>query len=256
MSNLNEAQINLIRKMGSDRVTATDLSFSEGETLGGLITLGIVEKVRGKGGWSAWRVVNFYDLMEELDTASTISEPAADEIELPAPTDATLGDEIHDRPFEEPISLIMDTYYQPETRNTETYKTVTIPARDEHEGYHARIVTLKWVCPVCGSKRGEPFDALSYDGSMRLNVHSWMNPCGHVDKYADVCKEADAMIAPEILPEVAPLPAANMYTNTIAAKDEHISQLEARVKELEAQVRRLKKTLDLESGYAEFLENK
>lgn len=76
-----------------------------------------------------------------------------------------------------------------------SYKTVTIPSRESHEGLYSRIVTLKWVCPVCGEPRGEPFESLSYDGSLRLNVHCWDNPCGHIDNYADVRREADAMIA-------------------------------------------------------------
>lgn len=73
-----------------------------------------------------------------------------------------------------------------------TTRTVTIPAREEHAGYHAREVTLEWVCPVCGGPRGEPHSGLSYDGSRRLYVHQWDNPCGHVDRYAAVRVEADA----------------------------------------------------------------
>lgn len=89
------------------------------------------------------------------------------------------------------------------------YKTVTIPARDEHDGIWSRIVTLRWVCPICGGQRGEPFESVSYDGSRRLHVHSWHNPCGHVDKYSSVRQEADAMNAE--------LPSSSLYPHRFNA---------------------------------------
>lgn len=76
-----------------------------------------------------------------------------------------------------------------------TTRTVIIPARAEHEGFHSREVTLQWTCPVCGGVRGEPFATWSYDGSRRLYVHGWINPCGHIDNYDAVRKEADAVEA-------------------------------------------------------------
>lgn len=79
-------------------------------------------------------------------------------------------------------------------KNTEDimpqYRTVTIPSRDDHDGFYSMTVTLEWTCPVCGGPRGEPFDTVSYDGSRRLHCDGWRNACGHVDKYADVRKEA------------------------------------------------------------------
>lgn len=71
-------------------------------------------------------------------------------------------------------------------------RTVIIPATDQHEGIYRATVTLNWVCPVCGEPRGEPRPAVSYDGSLRLLCDGWSNPCGHVDKYADVRREAAA----------------------------------------------------------------
>lgn len=65
-------------------------------------------------------------------------------------------------------------------------RTVTIPGCEQHEGLYSLIVTLPWACLHCGVPRGEPFDSLSFDGSRRLNVHSWVNPCGHVETYAEV----------------------------------------------------------------------
>lgn len=69
---------------------------------------------------------------------------------------------------------------------SETTRTVTIPACAEHEGLFAVQVTLPWVCLHCGGPRGEPFETISYDGSRRLGVHGWTNPCGHIEKYSEV----------------------------------------------------------------------
>jgi len=44
---------------------------------------------------------------------------------------------------------------------------------------------------VCDQIAGAILDKiLAYDGSLRLEVDCWDNPCGHVDKYADVLNEA------------------------------------------------------------------
>lgn len=67
-------------------------------------------------------------------------------------------------------------------------KIVTIPACEQHEGYAALTVALPWECLDCGGPRGEPSDGISYDGSRRLHVHTWTNPCGHVEKYSAVRK--------------------------------------------------------------------
>ena len=69
------------------------------------------------------------------------------------------------------------------------YRAVVIPGRVEHDGIYSMVVTLKWVCPVCGGPRGEPYQGWSYDGSRRLAVHQWDNPCGHIDKYSAVRDE-------------------------------------------------------------------
>jgi hypothetical protein len=69
-------------------------------------------------------------------------------------------------------------------------RTVRIPAVKAHEGFHSAQVTLIWECPACGGPRGEVFDTLSFDGSRRLGVHGWKNPCGHVDGYEQVRREA------------------------------------------------------------------
>lgn len=68
--------------------------------------------------------------------------------------------------------------------------TVTIPAKTEHEGLFSAQVTISDKCPVCGGDRGKKFSGVSFDGSHRLDVDQWNNPCGHVDKYSAVRKEA------------------------------------------------------------------
>lgn len=65
-------------------------------------------------------------------------------------------------------------------------RTVTIPGCVEHEGLLAITVTLPWTCLHCGGPRGEPVDTISYDGSRRLGVHGWTNPCGHIEKYSEI----------------------------------------------------------------------
>ncbi len=72
-----------------------------------------------------------------------------------------------------------------------TQRTVTIPACEMHGGYpgYAARVVLEWTCPHCGGPRGEPAPTISYDGSRRLGVDGWSNPCGHIDKYSDVRAE-------------------------------------------------------------------
>lgn len=67
-----------------------------------------------------------------------------------------------------------------------SYRTVTIPATEEHDGYASLTVTLPWTCLECGGPRGEPFQTISWDGSRRLYCDGWINPCGHVEKYSSV----------------------------------------------------------------------
>jgi hypothetical protein len=68
---------------------------------------------------------------------------------------------------------------------------VTIPTKPGHYGSYINVQTyeISDFCPVCGRKRGRVFGTLSYDGSRRVNVDGWKNPCGHIDKYSDVRKE-------------------------------------------------------------------
>lgn len=68
---------------------------------------------------------------------------------------------------------------------------VTIPLLQQHAGYSSNLGTfeIEDKCPKCNKPRGKIFEAISYDGSRRLHVDSWINPCGHIDLYEDVRKE-------------------------------------------------------------------
>ena len=73
-------------------------------------------------------------------------------------------------------------------------RTVEIPTKKKHEGFpfNRAEVELVWLCPECGGPRGEVERGHSFDGSQRLTVDTWENPCDHVDKYSDVRKEVKA----------------------------------------------------------------
>ena len=77
--------------------------------------------------------------------------------------------------------------------------TVTIPACEQHEGFFSMTVTISDYCPKCGKKRGinTIHKGFSYDGSRRLVVDCWTNPCGHVDKYSEVREEVKQNIKKE-----------------------------------------------------------
>lgn len=67
--------------------------------------------------------------------------------------------------------------------------TVTIPPSPQHGGQALVTLEISDFCPVCGGPRGALFGTHSYDGSRRLNVDGWSNPCGHVDTYASIREE-------------------------------------------------------------------
>jgi hypothetical protein len=58
-----------------------------------------------------------------------------------------------------------------------------------------RTVTISAYCPVCGELRGEPRNLNQCDDGAHYSTDIWTNPCGHVDAYADVAKEAKELAA-------------------------------------------------------------
>ncbi|MGV9818389.1 hypothetical protein [Nocardia xishanensis] len=57
-----------------------------------------------------------------------------------------------------------------------------------------RQVTISANCPRCGQRRGEPRGLNQVDDGAHYWVQVWINPCGHVDMYADVVVEAAARL--------------------------------------------------------------
>lgn len=66
---------------------------------------------------------------------------------------------------------------------------VTIPSHPNHNGQELASFEISDICPVCKGPRGQVFGTHSFDGSRRLNVDGWNNPCGHVDTYEAIRKE-------------------------------------------------------------------
>jgi len=57
-----------------------------------------------------------------------------------------------------------------------------------------RKVTISAFCPVCGGRRGEPQGQNLCDDGAFYWVQVWDNPCGHVDQYEAVIKEATELV--------------------------------------------------------------
>lgn len=66
---------------------------------------------------------------------------------------------------------------------------VTVPASEAHMGRASITGEILTTCPVCDGPRGDVYPGFSYDGSLRLGVDCWQNPCGHVDRYPAVRQE-------------------------------------------------------------------
>lgn len=57
-----------------------------------------------------------------------------------------------------------------------------------------RQITISAFCPRCGLRRGQPNGLNQHDDGAWYWVQTWTNPCGHVDMYADVLREAGAVL--------------------------------------------------------------
>lgn len=80
--------------------------------------------------------------------------------------------------------------------------TMTVVVRDRAAeapwGYgctnpRTRRVTISATCPRCGGPRGEPRGLNQCDDGAWYWVQIWDNPCGHIDMYDDVVREAAAL---------------------------------------------------------------
>jgi hypothetical protein len=52
-----------------------------------------------------------------------------------------------------------------------------------------KTVTIAGTCPVCEQPRGVPEKRQFYEDGVSFAVDCWTNPCGHIDRYADVLRE-------------------------------------------------------------------
>lgn len=53
-----------------------------------------------------------------------------------------------------------------------------------------KTVEIPDLCPVCGGPRGKPVSRPFCEDGHHYAVHCWKNPCGHLDRYEDVLREA------------------------------------------------------------------
>jgi hypothetical protein len=58
-----------------------------------------------------------------------------------------------------------------------------------------RSIVISAYCVVCGTPRGMPREIHQCEDGVHYWPHVWDNPCGHVDMYADVVKEAKEFAA-------------------------------------------------------------
>lgn len=52
-----------------------------------------------------------------------------------------------------------------------------------------RKIEISDTCPKCGGPRGEPREERMIEDGDIAYISRWHNPCGHIDKYADVLRE-------------------------------------------------------------------
>lgn len=83
-------------------------------------------------------------------------------------------------------------------------ETITVTIRDHSRerpwgsgltSPYTRKITISAFCPRCGERRGEPRGRNSCDDGAYYWVEEWGNPCGHIDRYDAVAKEADGLAA-------------------------------------------------------------
>lgn len=70
-------------------------------------------------------------------------------------------------------------------------KTVCISKRDGN-GYleGTQLVNVNWVCPQCGQPRGKIEKGRVIEETQNYTVDTWVNPCGHCDRYTNMQDEA------------------------------------------------------------------
>lgn len=59
--------------------------------------------------------------------------------------------------------------------------------------YYPITISISDDCPICGKKRGKPYPYYFCEDGEWFTVDKWTNPCGHLDKYRECLKEAEAL---------------------------------------------------------------
>jgi uncharacterized protein (DUF983 family) len=100
---------------------------------------------------------------------------------------------------------------------TDDLKTMTVKvptAITNMRGFRKVVaIDISNRCPVCGGPRGRVFPALAYDGSIRMEVDRFDNPCGHIDKYENLLKEHEWRLGDELkCPKCGQIEAITMDT--------------------------------------------
>lgn len=56
--------------------------------------------------------------------------------------------------------------------------------------YYPEIITIEIEdhCPVCGEQRGTPKERMFYENGETHICDTWVNPCGHQDKYSELIR--------------------------------------------------------------------
>lgn len=82
-------------------------------------------------------------------------------------------------------------------------ETITVTVRDQSREpawgsgplrVCTRAVEISAFCRICGARRGERRGFNQAEDGIYFWVQVWENPCGHVDLYPDVVKEAEEII--------------------------------------------------------------
>jgi hypothetical protein len=79
---------------------------------------------------------------------------------------------------------------------------VTVVKRDSSKDIVSTpAIEINDNCPVCGKPRGKPSGYNFWEDGSWHWCNIWNNPCGHIDYYADVIKEAEALKVTEAISE-------------------------------------------------------
>lgn len=66
---------------------------------------------------------------------------------------------------------------------------------------YPKTIEISNKCPVCGELRGNPYAYNFCEDGEWFTVDKWDNPCGHIDKYADVILEAEELRKLPVCPD-------------------------------------------------------